>query len=104
MQSASRRPLTFHGRLKWLYHGEKVVHDAIGHRLVKNPFIPEPLQVHFETFQLNTHLIGDVGENNFSVVRLSRLWTNGSKFWAVVHNRKTSRRTGIIEDLQHVSE
>ncbi len=48
MQSTPGGPLALDSRAAWLYDGQKVVHDAVRHGLVKDTLVAKSLQVHFE--------------------------------------------------------
>ncbi len=97
MESAARSPATFDGSTPWLYDGDKVIHDSVGHRFIENAFVSEPLQIHFETLQFDAHLIGNVSEDNRAVVGLSRFRANRSKLGAMMLDRKVSRWVWIIK-------
>ena len=104
VQPTARRPLTFHSRGFRLYNCDEVVHDAIGHRFVKDPFIAESLQVHFQALQFHADLVGNVGENDFSVIGLTGLRAHRREFGAVMDDREVAIRTGIFKDFQNVAK
>ena len=72
VQPTAWRPATFHRRASWLYDGDKVIHDSVRDRLVENPLVSKPLQVHLQTLQFDAHFIWHIGEHNGAVVGLSR--------------------------------
>ncbi len=88
VQSAAGGPATFDRGSARLYDGDKVVHDSVCHRLVENAFVAKPLQVHFQTLQLDANLVGNVRKNNRPKVRLARFRTDRREFGTVMFDRK----------------
>lgn len=76
VQATARSPLAFDGDLSRLYDGDKVVHDAVGNSFVENAFVSETLKVHFQAFQLDTDLVGNISEHDPAVVWLPRFGAN----------------------------
>jgi len=83
-ESAAGRPVTFHRGTPRLYDRDEVVHDAVGHSLVKNALAAESLQIHLQTFQLDAVLVRDVGEHDRPEIWLTRFGTHRGEFGAVM--------------------
>ncbi len=104
VQTAPRGPSALDGRLPRLYDSDKVVHDSVRNRFVENSFVAEPLQIHLQTLQLDAVLVGHIGKDDGSVIRLACFRANRSKLGAMVLDRKVSFRAWIVKDFQKLAK
>lgn len=104
VEPAAWRPATFYGCTSRLYDRNKVVHDSIGDGFVKDPFIAEPLQVHFEAFQLDAKLVWNVGKDDLPVIGLSRFGADRCKFGAMMFDGIVAIAAGVFKYFQRVAK
>jgi len=87
-ETAPRCPAAFDGCISRLYDRNEVVHDSVRHRFVKNSLVAKPLKIHFQTLQLDAHLIRNVSKDEGAEVGLSSFGTDRSEFGTVMFDAK----------------
>src|SRR4051794_9037990 len=80
--AATRREGPNYLQSSWSASGHKVVHQAIGHVLVKNALVAKLLQIKLQRLQFDAELLGRVLASNCSEVRLAGLGAYRRELWA----------------------
>src|SRR5580700_717649 len=71
MDAAAHQPIGGHFNATGLDRGSQVVEDAIGHILVKGPFVAKAPQVLLETLQFNNRRTRDIADGDGGEIRLT---------------------------------